>query len=467
MSYLPQFQFDVFLSYGWAGSNVPFSGDPSWVTELHLRLLEELRGNFRQISLYFDLERSLAGDVLENTLAASRSSAIFLFISTPDSEREASYCRDELRAFSEAEDARVGPAKSRTFVAQLRPFAPPPRPRPPEVDGIAAYRFFDSKTPYFKEDLRNCSTPAGREFARLVQAIVDSLNSLRACLRPYTTYIAYASRQHEQDVLRLGTEQTLANRYVLCPPSEVTKERDFVDACVNLIEASGLCVHIADREYLAVPSGWRRSPQCIQLADLALKRSSPVGGLRVLVWIDPEAQIPIDWREFSTPSSDVVMNTTFEEFTSIVSNGYRPEPHSPVAPQVLFSRILYIHCTKEEIRTIKPLLDHVRNKGLEIQLPYYDGRLSKRTALIQEAIRESHGSIIYFGRDHDINVGRIRDLINAVFDESRPSAPRALLLDPCDDEYRLQYRATRFQKIAHTAAIPPELDAFLDKVLSQ
>ena len=105
MSYLPQFQFDVFLSYGWAGSNVPFSGDPSWVTELHLRLLEELRGNFRQISLYFDLERSLAGDVLENTLAASRSSAIFLFISTPDSEREASYCRDELRAFSEAEDA--------------------------------------------------------------------------------------------------------------------------------------------------------------------------------------------------------------------------------------------------------------------------------------------------------------------------------------------------------------------------
>jgi hypothetical protein len=38
------------------------------------------------------------------------------------------------------------------------------------------------------------------------------------------------------------------------------------------------------------------------------------------------------------------------------------------------------------------------------------------------------------------------------------------LLDPGDDEYRLQYRATSFQKIAHAAAVPPELDAFLDKV---
>jgi hypothetical protein len=251
---------------------------------------------------------------------------------------------------------------------------------------------------------------------------------------------------------------------VLSPPSDITKERDFVDACVNLIEASALCVHIADQEYLTVPPEWKRSPQCIQLADLALKRSSPVGGLRVLVWIDPEAQILIDWKEFSTPSSDVVMNTTFEEFTSIVSSGYRSEPHAPIAPKVLFSKILYIHCTREEIRTLKPLLDQARNKGLEIQLPYFDGKLSARTALIREAIRESHGSIIYFGRDHDINIGRIRDLINAIFDESRPSAPRALLLDPGDDEYRLQYRATSFQKIARAAAFPPELDAFLDKV---
>jgi hypothetical protein len=464
MPYLPQFDFDVFLSYGWAGREDSSSGDPAWVAEFHRRLLEELRGTSRHISIYYDRERSLAGDLLENMLNASGSSAVFVFVSAPDSERDASYCRDELRAFFDARHHYVGPAKDRTFVAQLRPFAPPPRPRPPEVDGIAAYRFLAGNTPYPKEHLGDPKMSAGIEFARLTRDILDKLISVRAALRGSTTYVASGSRQMESNVLRLRAEQNLANRFVLFPPGDIAQERAFIDDCANRIDASGLCVHVADKEFLIAPPGWKKSPQRIQLLDLALSRSASGVGPRVLLWIDPEAQ-SLDWKQFSTPWSDVVCNNTFEEFTSIVSGGFQAEPQSPSRHPTPRSKILYVHCLKEEIKGLKPLLDHAESKGIAIQLPYYDGTRVKREELIREALRDSNGSLVYFGKDHDINVGRSRDLINAVFAQSRPSAPRALLLDPGDDDYRRLYRAEYFEKIAQTVPVPPALDAFFDRVM--
>ena len=212
MSYLPQFDFDVFLSYGWGGTHDSLSGDGAWVAEFHRRLLEELRGSSRHISIYYDREGSLAGDVVKHMLDAARAAAVFVFVSTPDSERPASYCGDELRAFSGAQHPGAAKPKDRTFVVQLRPFAPPPFLRPPEIFGIAPYRFISGATPYPRQDLADARSPGGIEFARFAEHVADELNSIRDALRERTTYVASASGRNEPNVLRLRAEQKLANR---------------------------------------------------------------------------------------------------------------------------------------------------------------------------------------------------------------------------------------------------------------
>ena len=94
MAFLGSFEYDIFLSYGWAGNRTPEEGDRAWIRAFKDLLVERLRTQLgRAPTIFLDSQAERSGALGEALESAVESSAFLLFAMSPGSCRPDSWCQ--------------------------------------------------------------------------------------------------------------------------------------------------------------------------------------------------------------------------------------------------------------------------------------------------------------------------------------------------------------------------------------
>jgi hypothetical protein len=99
MAYLSTFDYEIFLSYGWAGSLDADHGARRWASDLREFIEERLATNLERPRIYFDATADRVGPIPDDLYRALEQSALFIFLVSPGSYRLNSWCQKEVAHF--------------------------------------------------------------------------------------------------------------------------------------------------------------------------------------------------------------------------------------------------------------------------------------------------------------------------------------------------------------------------------
>lgn len=176
MSWVPGFEFDVFISYARVDDSTPDHG-PGWVARFHRHLevaLCKKVGRLDAIKIWRDVREISGNHLFDRTIEdAVRGSAVFVGLSSRG-YLESEYCRQELQSFaSKAQQEPAGLAigdEYRVFNVLLNNI--PPRQRPPEYGRAIGFPFHDATSP---EAEGEAIDPTHEEFRTQLRALTDAL----------------------------------------------------------------------------------------------------------------------------------------------------------------------------------------------------------------------------------------------------------------------------------------------------
>ena len=110
MTFLEGSEYDVFISYGWAGAETVGEGDRRWVNLFQQKVALEMRARLGgRFAVFFDDYSQRNGFLYKNFL---EKSGALLFIVSPGSCRADSWCRYELRRFLDQAQPVAHPRRS-------------------------------------------------------------------------------------------------------------------------------------------------------------------------------------------------------------------------------------------------------------------------------------------------------------------------------------------------------------------
>src|SRR5215472_9272225 len=99
MAYLSTFDYEIFLSYGWAGSLEADHGARRWASDLREFIEGRLATNLERPRIYFDATADRVGPISDDLYRALEQSALLIFLVSPGSYRLNSWCQKEVAHF--------------------------------------------------------------------------------------------------------------------------------------------------------------------------------------------------------------------------------------------------------------------------------------------------------------------------------------------------------------------------------
>jgi hypothetical protein len=363
LAYVPQFDFDIFVSYRHASNE----GDDPWVDafcdQLH-HLLAEFSGD---ISIWRDSAVLRAGDRWRPEIAhALERAAIFLAIISR-TYFDSDVCRTELDSF-------LGQRRSDTATGNIRivpVFKQPPKEDqdlPRELAEIHHHEFYELKPPGSRRfrEFSPASESTASQFletmSQLAQDLGFALDELRERARRSTVGTVYLSRvgpelYAERAKLRGDLQQ---RGYLVVPETEYFwNAMEFRERITEDLGAAHLCIHLVSRTPSIDPLTADRAR--VQL-DLATTIMNEQGKPLPLVWIQPaaetaaEAQALIDYIERDAANRGVeYLPGTLEDFKTQVYEKLdrRPAPTPTVKAK---ARDLGLICQDSDLLAMDELV---------------------------------------------------------------------------------------------------------------
>jgi hypothetical protein len=304
MGNLSQFQFDVFLSYGWSGIEAQEHGDRGWIGKLKTALADELAGNLgRKARIFLDVEQPHSGNLPPHLDGAIASSALFLSVITPGAVKEDSWCRWEIKRFLESA-APVLPDAKQVFVSRLRDV--PRSEMPQELREIPTYDFLtdgEYRRPLPAPDPNDLTTGSGPVLRELAGGLASALRELEIKVDK-TFFLAASSADSQQGVANLANLITgRAQEVVVATFEKGDEEQSFIHRILRQVRACGWTIHVLDSHIDTRPEGWTLTPQLLQLR--LAKEWLGATSKRVIVFADPNLAPPEIYAELLTRPQDL------------------------------------------------------------------------------------------------------------------------------------------------------------------
>ncbi|MFP5261107.1 MAG: toll/interleukin-1 receptor domain-containing protein [Blastocatellia bacterium] len=199
MGYLPEFDYDIFISYAHVDDETADKGEPGWVAQFreHLEVqLSKRVGRVGAVKIWQD--PALEGcQLFDQTIRDGiNRSALFLAL-TSAGYLASEYCRQELKWFcskagAEAVGLSVGD-RMRVFNLLLNNI--PYEQWPPEFGRTSGYPFHDAER---DDEFGYPSDPKDKSFQQQMRKLVDSIYKTLAALKEKQPEAARPPRQEEQ-----------------------------------------------------------------------------------------------------------------------------------------------------------------------------------------------------------------------------------------------------------------------------
>jgi hypothetical protein len=482
MPSLDQFDFDLFISYGWAGIRTPNDADRGWVKEFKLQLESQLSGALGRLArVYLDVEQSLNGELPANLQSAVSSSALFLSVISPGSCRRESWCRFELETFV------TGTGSLLPHAGQLLSILMRETPRqqwPEPLQAIVPREFLTASEPRLtlpREELGRMDTPTGKLVQTMALDMAKALEALEDQIAR-TVFIADGppalAARADRLAIEIDGRGGAVFRNALAPGQS---EEDFTARTRRALRRSGLSVHLLTGKADPAPAGWSDSPQGLQISEAAARFRSERN--RMILWHEGEQVTGI--QAGATSSAQVLQGTGFEDFESLVRNSLcasvaigesRTEAGleqaaaagagaggggRPSGPQ-----FVYVECVKQDLPKLERLRALLEQKGIHIQRPLFQGdeallRRANEELLKNDSFqRRCRAAAVYYGSRNDLEAYVACRLLDDSLHDRRPELPMAILLDPYDDPVHSYFSYPDFE------AFPcSRLEEFVQQIL--
>jgi hypothetical protein len=477
-AYLNGFDYDVFISYGWAGAQRPDEGDRGWVGEFAGRLETEMKARLEvsRCELFLDRDASRSGYLNQNLARALSSSGVLIFVVSPGSCRSDSWCRFEVAHFLDTAQPVAHPGlfrEDRLFKVELRKVEQGGEPA--QVDRCVPYSFADREfnTPLPVTDIAHRGSeayPSFQSLCRDLEKLLRRARRLQESGKPpsgKTVFVgAVPEELRENRDRRLNSLESDGHRVLLATPIAGEPDENFLSRTKGALSDAHTSVHLFGTAALYGPSALQ--------ARAALESNAT----KIYIWRDRDAAFDVMHERFLAELQRACLENAKSgrvEFPeggadsyldpNLVSDLSQREIPTPVESPASGCTVM-LHFDAKDGPNVDSVVQRLKDKGLEVQPPIFGGSRKQREDKNLEFSRDAAGVAVFFGSASDLWACNACDLVsNTLQDKPKPAA--VILAPPPGKPLSKKYwkAPKHLSKVDCQSSSWNELDRWAEEVL--
>jgi hypothetical protein len=500
MSYVPDFENDIFISYAHI-DNQPLTKDQEgWIDAFHRALeirLQELLGDRPKIWRDPKLQ---GNDVFSDTLVDQFSKAALLVSVFSPRYVKSDWCKKELQEFLQVAEKTRGLVignKARVFKV-LKTLVPLDQ-QPPEVQGMLGYEFYqvDKVTGKPFEFRQEFGPEAIQNFWAKLDDLAWEIRQLLEILKkqngkkgeptavsaapsaPATGLAIYLAEtsfdlKGERDKIKREFEH---KGYTILPDQALPLEAEACKAAVRShLAKCKISVHMIGENYGIIPEGEFCSVVHLQ-NDLAAERSRDAAAFSRLIWMpvglearDPRQQefVAFLQKDHEAQKGADVLQTPLEDLKTVIADKLAAKPKlekkSAAAARTGPLRV-YLICDKIDLDATSKLEGFLFDCGFEVFLPIFDADEAQVREAHKEQLLLCDAAVIYYGQaDDNWARSKMLDLIKVPgYGRDKPMLASMVYLDAPETPQKLRFRTHEAMVIKNFGPFAPEaLAPFID-----
>jgi hypothetical protein len=498
MSFLPDYEDDIFISYAHNDNQPVIEGQPGWVDLFHKALDRRLTVHLGAKASVWRDPRLQGNEYFADTLVEQIPKVAILISVLSPSYINSEWCRREMQMFSniatETGGVRLG-NKARIF--KVEKIHVPLDKHPAELQGMTGYEF------YYKDDhrARELSADSGPHAIEYWQRIDDVAQDIATLLQDIklraanpdvqvfeqpageTVYLAETSSDLSPQ--RDNIKRELQERgHVVIPDRPLPLNGpELEDSVRHYLETSKLSIHLIGSNYGVIPEAADRSVVCLQ-NDLAAERCKGNGFAR-LIWLPEGLETReerqrefIEHLKFDTDAQKGadVLQTSIEELKTYIQDKLRPKPKSGTGngngngnahPPEAGPLRVYLVCDKQDYEQLAPVEEHLYNSGFEVTLPLFEGDEAEVREDHKESLLICDAVVIFYGNASEGWLRtKLRDLQKIPgYGRTKPMLAQAIYAGPPETPAKQRYRTREALLLRNFGNFTPDsLQPFLDEI---
>jgi hypothetical protein len=467
MSFLPEFEDDIFISYAHIDDRSLTEGQKGWISSFHHALETRLAQLLVPEPEVWRDPKLQGNDIFEDKLI-KRIPKIAVLISVISPRYLGSeWCMKEMREFYRVAEERRGirnEDKSRIFKV-VKTFVPPDS-QPREIQGLLGYEFYqvEKQTGRPRELNPEVDPDTTRSYWRKLDDLAYDIHQLLDSLKkaqdppedqkdktpPISVYLAETTfdLRDERDSIRRELQQ---RGYTVLPDGPLpANANDFQKVVREYLKRSRLSIHLIGENYGDIPRTETRSHVYLQ-NELAAEQSSGPDFSR-LIWMpvelkatDGRQQEFIEYlqRNSAAQQGAELLQTNLEELKQVIQDKLTAKKEvtpAPVTPGS--SPHIYLICDREDVAAIAPLRNYLYDLGYEPILPSFEGSETELREEHKDNLLLCDACLIYYGASNEFWLrSKLRDLQKiAGYGRTQPMSAKCIYIGPNETEHKRDFR---------------------------
>jgi hypothetical protein len=438
---MDRFPEHVFISYAHR-DNQPIANDKGWVTQFDEALRTYLGQRLGVDPVVWRDSRLQGNTALTPEIEAGLASSALLITVLSPSYVNSEWCRRELEEFCEHAELSGGllvDHKSRVFkVVKLPPESLEILPN--SLRDVLDYQFYrkakdggdsfeldpargEEDRQLFVQAVARVAADAARLIKELKTSPVPEVTA--AATRdlappnakdiPIRIFLADCTSDRREEKERLLADLKLSG-YTVLPDRAlpVDSEAEYCEAVLGMLQSCHVSIHLVGSRYGTVPDAEGPSQKSVVALqnEIAAERSVS-GALRRVIWLPADTQpqsdrqrsfIDLLHNDASAQAGADLVSGDFEELRTTVHRLIKARQEALAAPpgvaqelQEPSIRMGYLVCTEEDLKSTLPLRKWLKQQGIELELPLFDGDAQALRNSNQDLIRRCSGLLLFYG----------------------------------------------------------------------
>jgi hypothetical protein len=474
MSFLPNFEDDIFISYAHNDNQALLEGQRGWIDNFHQALEKRLQVHLGAKAKIWRDPRLQGNDYFADALVEQIPRVAILVSVLSPSYINSEWCRREMELFcriaSDTGGVRLG---SRARIFKVEKVNVPLGKLPPELQGMTGYAFYymDEKANRPRE-LSPESGPHAIEYWQKIDDVAQDITSLLEEMKnrlsgsvPSTASQQAVVPDSDQPVIYLAeTSFDLAPQYdrikrelqerghVVLPNRPLPLNGPALQQAVReYLRAAKLSIHLIGENYGVIPEAADRSVVCLQ-NELAAERSLDNSFSR-LIWMpegleakEERQQNFIKYLKYdqSAQHGADLLETSIEELKTYIQDKLRPalKPQPEKLNGDEGPMRIYLICDTQDYDNIAALEDYFYNQGFEVILPLREGDEAEVREDHKESLLICDAVVIYYGNASEGWLRtKLRDLQKiAGYGRTKPMLAKGIYVGGPETSSKLRYR---------------------------
>jgi hypothetical protein len=494
MSFLPDYEVDIFVSYAHNDNQALIEGQRGWVDTFHQALERRLQVHLGAKPTIWRDPRLQGNEYFADSLDEQiPKSALLVSVLSP-SYMNSDWCRREMQLFhriaTDTGGVRLG---NKARIIKVEKIHVPLEKHPSELQGMTGYQFYYMDDHRARElspesahavDYWQRIDDVAQDASELLQAMKARGGSpdVQVFQAPAGDTVYLAETSSDLSPQRDNIKRELQERGHLVMPDRPLPLNgpDLQQAVRNYLQTSKLSIHLIGANYGVIPEAADRSVVCLQ-NDLAAERSKGNSFAR-LIWLpeglesreDRQRQF-IEYLKYDSTAQQGadVLQTSIEELKTYIQDKLKPKPKTLTSNGNGNGNgksgplRIYVICDKQDYESIAPLEDHLYSQGYEVTLPLMDGDEAEVREDHKESLLMCDAVVIFYGKSSEGWLRtKLRDLQKiAGYGRTKPMLAQAIYTAPPETPAKQRYRTREALLLRNFAEFAPDtLQPFIEEI---